>query len=186
MDNKINLLKLIRENQIAAIAVAAIIAVFVVYAVVFVPLTKTIREKYALCRTCEIQVSDARNLINYARNIDKSYGGRVLISEREAAAGIDELIKHGKSLGIDFVSVKPRNLITKEGMAYKILPVELDIESAYKQFVSFMGSIDELKKAIVAVDAFDITPDTQDRNRLHVKMVINIYLSKKESGTEEP
>ena len=178
MSGNINLMKLIKENQIAAIAIACATAAVIVYLIMFAPLAKNLKLKYTECRICENQVLDARNLISYARNIDKSYAGRVLISEKEAAAGIDEFIKHGKSLGVHFISVKPGNIIIKEDAYYKILPMDLEIEAADKQFVSFMGSIDELKKAIVTVDSFDITPDMQDRRKLHADMIINIYLSK--------
>jgi len=148
MNVNIKLIKLIKENQVITIIIACVIVVLITYLVIFAPLMKNLRIKYVECRNCENQILDARNLISYARNIDKSYAGRVLISEKEAAAGVDEFIKHGKALGINFVSVKPRDVIIKEGSPYKILPIELDIEAQDKQLVDFMGSIDELKKAI--------------------------------------
>jgi len=43
--------------------------------------------------------------------------------------------------------------------------------------VSFVASIDELKKAIVRIKSFNITPQKEDRDKLDVDMIIEIYLS---------
>lgn len=183
MRGKEDLIKLIKENQIIAIAVSVLIAISVVYLIIFVPLIRELKVKHAECRFCENQAIGARNLIAYACRIGASYKARVLVSERETAEGLDELTNHGKSLGINFLSMKPKDIIVKEGTPYKILPIELEIEATDKQFVDFMGSIDELKKAIVTVDSFDIKADKQDRKKLNAKMVINMYLSTKESSS---
>ncbi len=185
MKGKEKLINFIKENQIIAIAISILIAISVIYLIIFIPLIRELRAKYTECRLCENQAVDARNLIEYASRLDASYGERVLVSEKECAECVDELTKHGKSLGIDFLSMKPKEIVVKEGTPYKILPIELEIEATDKQFVDFLGSIDELKKTIVTVNSFDITPDRQNRKLLNAKMVINIYLSAKEvPGTE--
>lgn len=180
MKGKDDLIKLVKDNLMAVIAIAIVIAAFIVYAVIFTPMTKEMKIKYLECRHCEGDVMNARNIIEYAKTIGKSYGGRILISEKEAAAGIDEFTEHAKDSGISFLSIKPQDTILKEGAPYKIMPIELELEADDKQFVDFLGSIDELKKVIVTVDSFDITPEANNRARLHAKMVIHIYLSLRE------
>jgi len=179
-DNNFDLIGLIRKNQAAAIASGAALAVATAYLVFFAPLLKELGSKYAECRSCENQVIDARNLVDLGDKIDKEYGGRVLLSEKEAAAGIDEFTKHGKSLGVSFISMKPGEIVAKEGAPYKILPIDMELEANDAQLVKFMGSIDELKKAIVKVKSFDITPTKNDRRTLNAHMVIDLYLSVKE------
>jgi len=177
------LIKLIKENQIIVIAVSVLIAISVIYFIIFIPLIRELKVKYTECRLCEGQTVYARSLIGYASHLDASSGERVLVSEKEAAEGLDEFTNHGKSLGINFISIKPKEIIVKEGVPYKILPIELEIEATDKQFVSFMGSIDELKKAIITVNSFDINPDRQNRTLLEAKMVINMYLSAKSGSS---
>lgn len=177
MSVKNNLIKLIKENPMAVLAVVVIVAAFVVYVIVFVPMMNNMKTKYIECRSCENNVMNAHNIIEYSRTISKSYGGRILISEKEAATGIDEFTEHAKKLGIHFLCIKPQTTILKQGTPYKIMPIELELEANDKQFVNFLGSIDELKKAIVTVNNFVITPESNDRTRLHVKMVIDVYLS---------
>lgn len=181
MNANIDIKRILRENQMTALMISAALIVFVIYITVFAPVMGKMHLKYQECRACEVQASDAHSLIEIGHKIDKEYGNRVLISEREAAVGIEEFTKHGKSLGINFISIKPQSIIKKENALYKILPLELTLESSGEQFVKFMGSIDELKRAIVTVKSVDITPDKEDRRKLEVDMVINIYLSLEEA-----
>lgn len=180
MSGKFDLMKLIKANQTAVIIVAIAISISFVYGVFFLPRMKALHAKYLDCRLYESQVVDARNLIQAVSKLNKESGVRMLISEKEAASGIDEFTKYSKSLGINFLSMKPGNVVIPEGMPYKILPIEMEIEATGEPFVRFVGSIDELKKAIVTVESFDITPDKEDERKLKVDMVIDMYLSLKD------
>lgn len=180
MNGKFGLIKLIKANQTMAIIIAIVVIISFVYGIFFFPRMKELRAKYLDCRLCESQVVDARNLIEAVSRLNKEFGARVLISEKEAASGIDEFTKHSKSLGINFLSMKPGNVIIPEGMPYKILPIEMEIEATGEQFVKFVGSIDELKKAIITVKSFGIMPNKDDGRRLKIDMVIDLYLSLKE------
>ncbi|MDO8535660.1 MAG: type 4a pilus biogenesis protein PilO, partial [Candidatus Omnitrophota bacterium] len=162
------------------VIVAIVVSISLAWGIFFLPRMKELRAKYSDCRSCESQVVDARNLIEAASKLDKESGARILISEKEAASGLDEFTKHGKSLGINFLSVKPGNVIIPKGMPCKILPIEMEIEATGEDFVKFAGSIDDLKKAIVTVKNFDITPDKDDGKKLKVDMVIDMYLSLKD------
>ena len=184
MSGKFDLMKLIKANQTIAIIAAVAISISLVYGIFLFPRMKVLRARYLDCRLCESQVADVRNLIRDVSKLDKETGARILISEKEASSGIDELTKHGKSLGINFLSMKPGNVTIPEGMSYKIMPIEMKIEATGTQFVKFAGSIDELKKAIVTVKSFDITPDKDDDRRLKVDMVIDMYLSLRDDYAE--
>ncbi|MDP3791436.1 MAG: type 4a pilus biogenesis protein PilO [Candidatus Omnitrophota bacterium] len=180
MNVKNEVVKLVKDNPVVALAAVIAIAAFIIYAIVFIPMMNEMKIKYVECRRLENDVTNARKIIDYAKTMGKPYGGRILISEKEAATGIDEFTEHAKERGIEFIAVKPQNTISKEGMVYKIMPIELELEADDKQFVDFLGSIDELKKAIVTVNSMDITPDESNNARLLVKMTIYVYLSARE------
>ncbi|MDP3730510.1 MAG: type 4a pilus biogenesis protein PilO [Candidatus Omnitrophota bacterium] len=184
MSDKFDLMKLARNNQVIVIIMAIAVSISLAWGIFFLPRMKELRAKYLDCRSCESQVVDARNLIESVSKLDKEYGARILICEKEAASGLDEFTKHGKTLGINFLSVKPGNVIIPEGMPYKILPIEMEIEAAGEDFVKFAGSIDELKKAIVTMRSFDITPDKDDGKKLKVDMVVDMYLSLRDDRAE--
>ena len=184
MKDKIDIIKIVKENQVVALIISTVFIVIFIYILVFVPLANKLRIKYLECVGSEGQVADTRHLIEMGHKIDKEYGSRVLISEQQAAAGIEEFTRYGKSLGISFLSMKPQDIIKQESAQYKILPLELSFEASGEQFVKFIGTIDELKKVIVTVKSFNITPEAGDRKKLRVNMVINIYLSLEEGNSE--
>jgi Tfp pilus assembly protein PilO len=180
MNGKFDIIKFIKANQTIAAITAVAISAVLVFGIFFFPRMKELRAKYIECRSCESQVADTRKLVEKVPKLNKEAGVRMLISEREAVSGIDEFTKSSKSLGINFVSIKPGNVVAPEGMPYKLLPVEIKVEASGEQFVKFAGSIDELKKAIVTVKSFDITPDKVNDGLLKVDMVIDMYLSLKD------
>jgi len=184
MKDKLGLWKLIRANQTMAIVIVVVICILLSYGIFFTPRMEELRVKYLECKLCENQIVDARNQIQAASNLDKERSARVLISEKEAAAGIDDFTTHGKSLGVKFISIKPLDAIVPKGMPYKILPIEMEIEAKDDQFVKFLGSIDELKKAIVTVKSFDIIPDEDDSEILKADMVTEVYLSLKDKNAQ--
>lgn len=185
MRSKPDMVKLIKKNALLAAAIGMALLILIIYLIIFAPLLGVLKAKYPECRACENGIKDARDLIKYSKGMDKSYGGRMLISEGQAAAGIDELTEFGKSLGINFIEIRPGNIIVKESPPYKILPIELKIGCDGGQFVKFAASIDELEKAIVRIKSFNITPQGLDRNKFNVSMVIEIYLSAKAAALGE-
>lgn len=179
MNVKEDLIKFIKTNPIAVAIAVTVITAIIIYAFIFMPVLGNMKIKYLECKRLENEIAASRNTIKFARDISKLYGGRILITEKEAAIGIEEFTTHAKSQGINFISIKPQSINIKEGTPYKILPIELELEATDRKFVSFLGSIDELKKAIVTVNNFEIEPDINDRTNLHVKMDIDVYLSSK-------
>jgi len=132
--------------------------------------------KYSECRLLESQVLAERAAIRLAGAVA---GDRVLMTEKDTSLAMDELTGHGKSMGIEFVAITPREIMEKEGSPYKIFPVEIDIKGSYKQFLAFLGTLDELKKSLVTVESFDMHPDKDDKPKLRAGIVINVYLSGK-------
>jgi len=168
----------IKEDKLllAAAGVTAVIAL-VIYLIFYAPILNELTKKHLECRSCEKGLVDARNVIEGA---DKIYGKRVLMTEKEVSLAIDELTKHGKSMGINFVSMKPLEITTDKEVEYKILPVDMEIEAGDEQFVNFLGSLDELDKAPIRVKSFDIVPNNENRKRLTAKLTVDIYLSARE------
>jgi Tfp pilus assembly protein PilO len=169
--------KFVKENPAAVYIASGLLAVAVIYLIVFSPIIKKLGVKYTECRSCESQLWDVRNTIDYASDLDKTVGSRVLISEKEASAGMEELAKFGKSLGITFSQIRPGNINQNEGTAYKVLPIDINMHATGDQFIKFMGSVDELKKAIIRINSFNITPEKDNRSMLDIAMTVEIYLS---------
>lgn len=185
MKSNIDIKKLIDENRPMALVALAVLVLIIVYIAAFIPMANRLAVLSEECRIDELRAADVRNLVDMGRMISREYGGRTLLSEEQAAVGLEELTRYGRSMGIIFLSIRPRNVIAREGALYKIMPIELSFETKGEQFVKLMAYMDEMKKAIVTVKSFSVTADNKDRSELQVNMVINIYLSLGPTGSYE-
>lgn len=174
---KIADIEMTRERLIIALFAAAAVVTVVIYAIIYKPLINRLKVSYRECRLCENQVADARNMIEIA---GKTSGDRVLVAEKDTLFAMDELTKHGKTMGVNFISIRPGNIVDDPSAKYKILPIDMEIEASDEQASKFIGSLDELKKAVMKVKSFDISPDEHDRTKVKAKLTVDMYLSKRE------
>lgn len=172
-------IELTKDRLMIAGAVAVAAVVLLVYLTLFAPLTQKLGIKHRECRACENDVIYARNTIKDAGRL---YGDRALMTEKEVSVAIDELTKHGKDIGINFISMTPREIVHEKGAKYKTLPIEMEIEAEDQKFAEFLGSLDELKRALIKVKSFDIIPNPEDRKKLKAVLVVDMYLSGGEYG----
>jgi len=172
---KIGNIELTEEKLIIAIAAGAAIAGLALYAIFYAPLLVKIKNGYLECRAIENDVIDMRNTIETA---GKVYGDRILQTEDEVHHALDELTKHGSKLeGINFLSIRPKEIEGEKGAEYKIMPVEVVVESSYEQLGVFLGSLDDLEKGLLKVKSFDIDQDEKNPGKFITDVTIDIYIS---------
>ena len=160
------------QKKFIVIATTIVVMAAGIYLIFYAPLIRELKIKRLDCKTVENEVLKCRNIIKSA-----GQKKRVLITEEEVSQAIDELTRHGKMKGVNFVFMAPKETKEEKGAQYKTLPVEMKIESAYEQLAIFLGSLDDLKKALVKVKSFDINPDKKDASKLITDLVADIYLS---------
>ena len=161
------------QLMIAALATAGL-CLAVLFFIFYIPVMKTLAVKDAECKRIETEAREARVLIAHTGKI---YGDRILINEDEVGRAMDELAKHGKLMGVNFVSMKPGEIKETLGAKYKEMSIAMSIESNDKQLADFIGSLDELKKGIVKIKSFEIAPKASDGALLESKLVIDMYIS---------
>ncbi len=174
---KISNVEISGKNLIIAIFVIIALAALVIYMIFYAPLFRELGTGCAEFRMCEDRIVDARNVINSAGKI---YSDRVLMTEKEMSLAIDQLTRHGKAMGIKFISITPKDLIDDKTAEYKIFPVEMEIEAGDEKFSDFIGSLEDQKKTVIKIKSFDVTPVKEDRSRLNAKLTIHMYVSKRE------
>jgi len=174
---KIGNIELTKESLIIAAVLIVAIAATMIYFVFFTPLMKEIKIKYLECKSAENDVIECRNVIESAGLV---YEKRLLMAEKDVSQAIDELTKHGRSKGINFVSINPEEIKEEKGTVYKILPIKMKINSTYKQIGIFLGSLDNLEKGVVKVKNFDISAGGEDTSILSTNLVADMYLSGRE------
>lgn len=177
---KIGKVELTQERLVIIIAGAIVVIVLAAYFIFYAPLIRNLMADRLKCMSKEFGLLECRNIIESA---GKTAGERVLISEEDISLAIKALTEHGglakhdKLKGIDFISISPKEIKEGKDAQYKILPVEMEIESTYEELGVFLGSLDDLEKALVKVKSFDITPNKEDSSRLTTDLAVEIYLS---------
>ncbi|MFA6320377.1 MAG: type 4a pilus biogenesis protein PilO [Candidatus Omnitrophota bacterium] len=167
------------KNRNIIIAAMVVFSLFLIYIILYRPLIKKLKMKSAEYAAIENKINSAQRLINSSKAMKSDI---VMITEKEVSLAIDELTKHGKSLGVEFRAIKPREIIKSDPVnQYKMLPVDIEIEASDKQLADFLGSLDELKKSLIKIYSLDIKADDMNKAMLKAKVVIGIYFSS-ESG----
>ena len=169
--------KLTKEYVMAGAVILAVIAG--AYLFLYRPLIKELKLKSSECRSIEGLLLEMRDTVRLA---GKSTQERVLLGEKEASLAIDELTKHGKVMGVNFISITPKEIIRSSDSQYKILPVEMTVEAPDQQFSLFLGLLDELKDSVITVESFDAAPEKEDPAKLKATVVIDMYFSAAENA----
>jgi Tfp pilus assembly protein PilO len=163
-------IKLTQKNLVLAAAAIIVVIALVAYFLFLTPLVGQIKKKHLECKAIESNVIECRNIIE---TLGK--GGRLLLPEEEVSYTIDELTRLGKARGVNFVSMIPQK-IEKSGQ-YRILPVEIQLESTYRQLGSFLGSLDNLEKGLIRMQSFDVTSGKDDMSKLISDLILEVYIA---------
>lgn len=177
---KTGMLKFIKDKKfIAIIAIAVIIAVSIALFLFSFALTGELKAKYSECNLIEAKVFEARNMIESVRQVP---GVRVLTTDKNIAQGIHELKKHGRAKEVKFISITPKELKEDHDSGYRILPVEMKIESAHEQLAAFLGSLDDLEEGLIKVISFEMAPNKTDPAKCITELTVRMYFSDGENA----
>lgn len=171
---------MIKDKKIIAIAaVAVIIAISITLLLFSFAAMNELRAKYSECNLIETKVFETRNMIE---SVKQAQVKRILPTEKNIAQGIHELKKHGKAKEVNFISVTTKDLKEDNDTGYKILPVEMKIESTHEQLAAFLGSVDDLEKGLIRVVSFEIVPDKTDPAKCITDLTVYMYFSGRENA----
>jgi len=173
-------IEITKEKLMTLVPIAVLIAVIGVFLTFYIPLIQRSRELHIQCKSIEEKERKTKNVIKFASVISSR---RVLMTEEDVSYATDELTRLGKERGVDFISIRPGEMQKDESAEYKILPVELQLESTYKQLGMFLGSLDDVEKSLITVKSFNVVPDPENTSRLMTDLVVDVYLSGRENGS---
>jgi len=164
-------MEMTKDKLIKIIFGAAAIVIIGTYLFLYRPLIGKLKVQHLKCRTIESETEQAREAAATLQKKDK----KTILNEADVSAAIDELTRLAKSKDINLISTTPLQIKGKEDL-YKILPIEVEIESVYEDLGVFLGSLDKLEKSLATIDSFGVVPDKEKPLNLRTKLVINIYL----------
>ncbi len=168
-------MELTKERLNIVISAGLAIIALGLYLFLYSPLINKLRKAHSECKRLETEVLQAREAIDFLRI--KAPKGK-LITEEDVSWAIDDLTKNGKLAKVNFISITPKQIEEpKQALSYKILPIELEVESTYEDLGIFLGSLDELENCVITVKNFNITPTEEGAKELKTKLMLNLYLS---------
>jgi len=173
IQEKIAKIELTREKLIIATAGAVVIIVLGFYLFLCSPLINKIKPARLQCISVENKLSQLRAAITAVKTEEAR---EITASEEDVAFAIDELTRRGKSIGINFISMTPRQLEDRGGR-HKVLPVEIEVGSTYEELGVFLGLLEELKESLITVSSFTIATDNKKPHKLKTKLVIKIHIA---------
>ena len=173
IQQKISKIELTGEKLIIATVGAAVIIILGFYLFLCNPLVNKIKPARLECVSVENKLSELRAAINAAKTEEAR---EITASEEDVAFAIDELTRHGKSIGINFISMTPRQLEDRGGR-HKVLPVEIEVGATYEELGAFFALLEELKESLITVSSFTIAADNKKPDNLKTKLVINIHIA---------
>jgi len=173
IQEKIAKIEWTKEKLIIATAGAVVIVVLGFYFFLCNPLINKIKPARLQCMSVENELSGLRAAIATVKT-KESKG--VTASEEDVAFAIDELTRQGKSIGVNFISMTPRQLEDR-GSGHKVLPVEIEVGSTYEELGAFFALLEELRESLITVSSFTVAVDNKKPHKLKTKLVVNIHIA---------
>lgn len=144
------------------------------YSFLYSPLSHQLSSAHRECSAIESEVLHAQDSISSLKLRPPRKG---LIAEEEISQAIDELTKGGKSKGVNFISITPRQIEDVKESSHKACPIDIEIESTYEQLGTFLGVLDELGNSIVTITNFNIISAKEGLSKLKTKLTLTMYIS---------
>ncbi|MBI5145384.1 MAG: type 4a pilus biogenesis protein PilO [Candidatus Omnitrophica bacterium] len=182
-------MEITKDKLIKIIAGTVVIVVIGTYLFLYRPLMSKLKKQHSECRAIESEVEQAQEAITTLKKKDK----KTLLNEADVSVAIDELTKQAKSKGLNLISITPKqvnpvrellsgsgafsNGVKEKEALYKILPIEMEMESTYEDLGIFLGSLDKLEKSLATIDSFSVISDKERSLNLKTKLVVNMYLA---------
>lgn len=168
-----------KENLMKMVIGSVCVVLVVLYAVLYHPLVARIKKESQEARQAEAQLQVMRS---HADSIVGSEIRTAYVSEEGVSNAINELTALGKNRNIRFISITPSSAQNEKN--YKILFVDLNLESRYEDLAVFCGSLDKLRKSLCVLESFDILPDPKNVSEFQTHMVVKMVLLGISNGQE--
>lgn len=169
-----NLAGFFKEKPLIAVASILMVMALGAYLFMYGPLINKLRKTHRECKRLETEVIWIREAAGTLKMGDTKY--RPAASE-DFSSGIDELTRKGRLEGINFTSITPKDIQERgKGQYYKVVPIEIEMESTYEALGIFLGSLDKLKSSVFTVGKFNIAHADEGAQKLKAKLLVNMYL----------
>lgn len=160
----------------SAVITAMLFVLTALYMFAYIRLVGAVRAQYAKCRRYESRLAAA------AASAGAGSGDFYRAAEGNVSQAVAEIIREGKSRGIDFDSVKTAEPVVESGSHCRIVPIEMKIRGRDTQIAGFFGCLDTLKKSLIRLKSSELKPSEHDRTTLTARLVLRMYFLEKDDA----
>lgn len=167
----------IEKNKKTMIVIAGFTAIGVLFFTLIWPLSIKVSNISQDVKTLDDELANVRDDLKKGNKLDQD---RHLLKRNEISVAINEIIKAGADLNINFLSTNPQQIQKLQESKYPILPINLEIRSTYKNLGLFFGVLETLNKSIVTVREFSIERRQEILPEIQTDLIIDVYLKEGE------
>ncbi len=99
-----------------------------------------------------------------------------LINYDGVALALNEITSVGQKNQINFILIRPKDVQKMESFEYNQLPIQINLESTYKNLGRFLRDLEQLKESFVFVKSFRVKRDENILPLIKTNMVIEVLL----------
>ena len=146
----------------------------------------------------DLQIKDYKDRLEQAKSLNKENLGKAMaLLNRKFSPNyslsyiLNSLTELGNSLGVKFISINPASEMSHPqiaglpGYALKVLPIEINLQSEYRDFGEFMDSLSRLPDCLIAIKGYTLSRDENILPRLNVKLELAACVLKGEKEKPE-
>lgn len=169
----------IRFDRKTALVLSGIAVVVIVFLLLTVSLLNKVRKAGKEAKALEREMLSVRQALQLQENFRQN--GK-LLSRRQISLAIDDITKVGAAQNVNFLSISPQKITRPSDSSYQVLPIQMNVQSAYVDLGLFLNALERLEQGIIAVKGFEITRDQLILPQIKSGLVVEVYLKEGDGG----
>ena len=166
------------DKKFLPLAIGAVVVVMV-FLLFIKPLFGKVSAISARAKALDDELRDARAALARGSRLNHE---KQLLARNEVSRAINEITNLGNSLNINFLSTNPQRIEVAQGSQYPTLPIQMEVQSTYKDLGIFLGTLETTSKNVVTVKTFSIDRNQEILPEIQTEIVFELYLKEGEGG----
>ncbi|MBL7091808.1 MAG: type 4a pilus biogenesis protein PilO [Candidatus Omnitrophica bacterium] len=155
----------------------ALLIVFILI-VAYRPLALKLGNAQRKLDSLQTQLLAQRDNIAAFKKVDLK--GRIM-QQKELSQAIDEITGKGRTLGVKFISITPKELQKQAPGNFKALPTTFQMECDYKSLGQFLVYLEEFPRTTAEVKNLSVRPREKLLPKLNIEVLVDLYLEEKDA-----
>lgn len=161
-----------RQTQLILYGAGALLLIFVAI-FLYRPLAIKLRRAQEKANSLQAQLLIQRETFSILKDLDLEVK---IMQQKEISSVIDDITAEGRALGLNFISITPRQTAKLAQNDFQLLPIVFKIECTYQDLGRFLVYLEGFTLGIAEIDSLTIRPKEKVLPKLDLDLVANFYL----------